>query len=66
MVKQNTVEGCMRKKVLLEPGWISDDFEFREPEFYKIVTTLTRDDEKSKYFYFTRWTMQSTDISRIF
>ena len=31
MVKQNTVEGRMQKKVVLEPGWISDDFEFREP-----------------------------------
>ena len=44
MVKQNTVEGCMQKnESLLERGWISDAFEFREPEFYKLVTTVTRD-----------------------
>ena len=34
----------MQKKVVLELGWISDDFELREPEFYKLVTTVTRDD----------------------
>ena len=30
--------------VVLEPGWISDAFELRKPEFYKLVTTVTRDD----------------------
>ena len=31
------------KKVVLQPVCISDDFEFREPEFYKLVTTVTCD-----------------------
>ena len=34
-----------KNEVLLEPGWISDDFEFREPCFYKLVTMVTCDDD---------------------
>ena len=34
-----------KNQAVLEPGWISDAFELREPEFYKIVTTVTRDDD---------------------
>ena len=34
--------------VALEPGWIRDNFEFREPEFYKLVTTVTCDETKHK------------------
>ena len=34
--------------VLLEPGWIRDNFEFHEPEFYKLVTTVTCDETKHK------------------
>ena len=30
-----------KNEVVIEPGWISNDFEWREPEFYKIVTTIT-------------------------
>ena len=33
-----------KNDVVLEPGYISDSFELREPEFYKIATTVTRDD----------------------
>ena len=35
----------VKNEVVLEPGWFSDAFEFYEPEFYKIVTTVTGDDE---------------------
>ena len=34
-----------KNDVILKPGWISDAFELSEPEFYKIVTTVTRDDD---------------------
>ena len=39
-----------KNEVVLEPGWIRDIFEFREPEFYKLVTTVTRDDD-SQHIY---------------
>ena len=39
-----------KNEVVLKPGWISDDFEWREPEFYKLVTTVTRD-YYSQIFY---------------
>ena len=32
-----------KNEVLLQPGWIRYYFEFREPEFYKLVTTAKRD-----------------------
>ena len=34
----------------LESGWICDNFEFREPEFYKLVTTVTCDETKHKTY----------------
>ena len=34
-----------KNKVVLETGWISDTFEFRDPEFYKLVTTVTSVDD---------------------
>ena len=34
-----------KKKVLLKTGCIRDAFESREQEFYKLVTTVTRDDD---------------------
>ena len=34
--------------VSLESGWICDNFEFREPEFYKLVTTVTCDENQHK------------------
>ena len=34
-----------KNEVLLQPGCISDAFEFREPEFYNLVTTVTLDDD---------------------
>ena len=34
----------------LEPGWIRENFEFREPEFYKLMTTVTCDETKHKTF----------------
>ena len=37
---------------LLEPGCISDAFEFREPEFYKLATTVTRDDDSQKFILY--------------
>ena len=51
MVKHNTMEGHMQKnEVVLEPGWISDTFELREPEFYKLATTVARDDESPNIY----------------
>ena len=51
MVKQDTVDGWMLKKeVLYEPGRISDDFELHELEFYKLVTTITRDDDSRNIY----------------
>ena len=47
-VKKNTVDGHMQKKVISEPVWISDAFEFRELEFYKLVITVTSDDNSQK------------------
>ena len=32
-------------KVILQPGWIRGAFEFCEPEFYKLVTRVTLDDD---------------------
>ena len=50
-VKQNTVDGHIQKnEVLLETGWISDDFEFCEPKCYNLVTTETRDDDSRKNY----------------
>ena len=34
-----------KNEVVLEPGWIGDEFRFREPEFCRLVTTVTRDDD---------------------
>ena len=46
--KNGKTEYCGRtyakNEVVLEPGWISDDFELREPELYKLVKKVTRDD----------------------
>ena len=39
-----------KNEVTLEPGWISDAFEFREPEFYKLGTTVTRDDDSQNIY----------------
>ena len=36
--------------VALEPGWICDNFELHEPEFYKLVTTVTCDETKYKTY----------------
>ena len=36
--------------VALEPGWIRENFEFRELEFYKLVTTVTCDETKQKTY----------------
>ena len=40
------------KKIVLQPGWIRDAFEFREPELYKILTTVTRDEEGKKFILY--------------
>ena len=34
----------------LEPGWIRENFEFSEPEFYKLVTTVTCDETQHKTY----------------
>ena len=39
-----------KNEVVIEPGWLSYAVEFHEPEFYKLVKTVTRDDD-SKMFY---------------
>ena len=39
-----------KNDVVLEPSWISDAFEFREPKFYKLVTTVTRDDDSPNIY----------------
>ena len=39
-----------KNEVLLEPGWSSDPFEFHEPEFYKLVTRVTRDDDSQNIY----------------
>ena len=36
--------------VELEPGWISDAFELCETEFYKLMTTVTRDDDSPNIY----------------
>ena len=35
----------MKNIDVLEPVWINDPFEFRETEFYKLATMVTRDDD---------------------
>ena len=40
----------VKNKVALETGWISDAFELRELEFYKIVTTVTHDDDNENIY----------------
>ena len=39
-----------KNEVVFEPGWISDDFELREPELYKLVTTVTHDDDNKNIY----------------
>ena len=39
-----------KNDVILEPDWISDAFELREPEFYKLVTMVTRDDDSPNMY----------------
>ena len=40
----------MKNKVVLESGWISDSFELSEPKYYKLETTVTRDDDSQHIF----------------
>ena len=37
-------------EVELEPGWIRESFEFSEPVFYKLVTTVTCDETQHKTY----------------
>ena len=37
-------------EVALETGWIRENFEFSEPEFYKQVTTVTCDETQHKTY----------------
>ena len=41
--------------VALEPVWICNNFEFREPELYKLVTTVTCDETKHKTYTVPVW-----------
>ena len=40
----------MKNEVVLEPGWISDALELSETEFFKLVTTVTRDDNSPNIY----------------
>ena len=40
----------MKNEVVLKTGWISDAFELREPELYKLVITVTRDDDSPNIY----------------
>ena len=42
-----------KNEVVLQPGWIRDTFEFRELELYKLVTTVTRDDDSQNIYTVT-------------
>ena len=57
--------GCTyaRNEVILQPGCISDAFELREPEFYKLVTTLTRDNDSPHFYTVPVGQCGLTDIS---
>ena len=50
ITKKNCGWTNAKKEVLCEPGWICDAFELRAPELYKLVTTITRDDESRKIY----------------
>ena len=41
---------CAKNEVVLETGCISDAFELREPKLYKLVTTVTRDDDSQNIY----------------
>ena len=41
---------CKKNGAALEPGWISDSFDFREPELYNLVTTVTHDDDSQNMY----------------
>ena len=47
-----------KNEVVFEQCWISDYFELREPEFYKLVTIIAQDDDSRNIFYCTRCMMQ--------
>ena len=40
----------MKNEFVLELCWIRDAFDFHEPEFYKLVTTITRDDDSPNIY----------------
>ena len=42
--------GVWKNEVVLQPGWIRDAFDFREPEVYKLVTKVTRDDDSPNIY----------------
>ena len=52
--KNSKTEYCGRtytkNEVVLEIGWISDYFELRKPEFYKLVATVPRDDDSQNIY----------------
>ena len=51
MVKQNTAEGHMKKmKLYYNQVGLVKFFEFRDPELYKLVTTITRDDDNQNIY----------------
>ena len=42
-----------KNEVVIESGWISNAFELRKPEFYKLVTMVTRDDDSQNVYNVT-------------
>ena len=54
--------GEWKNKVVLKPGWIIDAFESCEPKFYKLVITVTCDDENQNNYtvHVGRWNQQTS------
>ena len=44
-----------KNEVVIEPGWISNAFELREPWLYKLVTTVTHDDDIQNMYTVPVW-----------
>ena len=42
-----------KNEVVLRKGWIWNAFEFREPEFYNLVTMVIRDDDSKNVYTVT-------------
>ena len=51
-----------KNDVILKLSWISGYFQLREPEFYKLVTTVPRDDDSTNIYTVTfgRYNLQTS------